>query len=554
MKFFVIFLLFCSNLPGQDLFVHLPAKITLHVEEQDAFEGNKLPLYIIVDHMKGDSVDIHSFRMNDQLVDVTLISSSVAGKANTISAENPKVLYTSRYKMFLPPRSSGIYTIGPLEARVGNVLVQSTPISIHIKEAVVTQSFTLESILEASSLYPGQKVHVTYLLSFPGSIQIVKEILPLLDLEGFLPLGSSRVQDFFLQDGRYQEKIEREFRASHPGSFTFGPSFIEGLRIVEREGKKILLPPLLRAKEEGKSLLVLPFPEKGKPSFFTGAIGAFTWRGRIIGSNRVTVEDTIEVEWRVSGRGDIDTVLFPSFEEDELFASRFVMTGQPREIKEDQATKSFRVFLRPKNVQVKEVPSFQFASFDPIIKEYVVSVPAPLALGVEEVPEDKKGRTVFSSTSLPTLLYDPLLYTSSEDIFSFSLERLWISFCVLLISAVLEQRSFSRKKTDRSKKAQDLFYKAYVKRGSTQEGLRLLREALLLRMYETGLIEKKDIALSELSQDGLVGQVRSILQSIDAHLYGNFSEKPPVAAIWKEASSIYHQMKQLKDKAYEYTF
>ena len=50
--------------------VHLPPKISLSIPEGVCVEGREIPLYIVVDHMPQDEIDVNSFMLNDSALKV----------------------------------------------------------------------------------------------------------------------------------------------------------------------------------------------------------------------------------------------------------------------------------------------------------------------------------------------------------------------------------------------------------------------------------------------------------------------------------------------------
>lgn len=544
------FFTFLKGEAPEDLFVHIPPKISLKVEELGAFEGKPIPLDITVLHLNEDVVDPSSFLLDDKPLSVKLISTVAVGPSSLFKGNEPNTLYVSRYKTLLDPRPAGVYTLGPLMVTLSGVVYQSGSVVFNVEEAVISKKFTLSSRIDApSSLYPGQKIGVTYFISFQDRVQILNEKLPLIELEGFSPLGAAVSTIASSEDDQFVETIHREFRSTRSGTFVFDPSVIEGMKYVVQGTEHVVIPPLMRAKEAGKELTVLPFPDTDKPSFFNGAIGSFTWRGRIIGSNKVEVEGFIEVEWRVTGRGDMDTVTLPSLNSDPLFSSRFLIEGEPKETREDEATKSFRVFLRPKAKDVKEVPSFWFASFDPSSKNYITSLTQPLPLEVVERAKEGPEESKRKNTSFVSLPFDPLLVKNISEESPLTLGMVWcVSFSLLVVGFVEQQLVEKRLLIKKMRKSRDLFFEAFAKRTKKKEGLTLLEEALLLRMFEIGLIQHKEQSVGSLSDDGLVGEVKRTIQDIDMHLYGRQGDMQPVQKIWEDAALLFQAMKSMKER------
>lgn len=527
--------------------LHLPPKVSLRVEQENCFEGQPIVVTVTIDHMQSDEVDMSSFRIENEPLKVQQLGMrAVVGGNSEPRAED--MFVTTQYTTSLSPRSAGIYVVGPLDVRIGGASFRSNAITINVLESVITRQFTISSLIEAPrTIYPGQKITIIYTLLFPNSIQILREELPLLDLSGFIPLSSPQVVDRVVRSDLFEEKITRDFRAVYPGDFSFGSSIIEGMKYVDRGDTRDLIPPLLTAREEGKKIVVTAFPEKGKPSFFDGALGSFVWRGRILGSNQVKLDSPIEVEWRVTGRGDIDTIRFPTLSDSTVFASRFLIDGALREVRVDESTKTFSLTLRPKMVGIRQVPGFQFASFDPVTKEYISVACPPLALGVEELKagEETIERPVEASSHF-LLPYDPILGQCVDADLPLSLGTVWIfSLFFVVVGAIEKYYVSSLRQKTHVRKSQNVYYKAFAKRSQPKVSLRLLKEAFLLRLVEVGLIEDDMMATKGLSSRGVTGEVKRIIEMIDENLFGKGESSP--SSIWKEASLVYHTLKSLPE-------
>ena len=545
---FCLILLACSFLL-LSFSLRLPPKVVLHVEQTESFEGKPIPLVITVDHMQGDTVKLDSFRLLGQKLTVEKLGTKVIGANFEGPSTTPdqEAFVEERFRTTLSPRKAGIYDIGPIVLSIGGRDFQSNTITINVLEAVVTKDFTVQSTIQAPRvLYPGQKIQVVYQLRFKDEVQLLTEKLPLLDLEGFTPLSSPVVSDRSLGNGLFEERIEREFRAVEPGEFHVDPSSIEGMKYVEQNGAKVLVPPLMISKEAGRTIVVMPFPEKNRPPFFDGALGSFLWRGRILGESTVQEKGYLEVEWRVTGRGDIDTVRLPPIQNDPLFSNRFLFEGEPKETKESESSKVYRVYIRPKRAGIKEIPSFSFASFDPVVKEYIVTMTKPLLLEVKEGGE-RQEETLFVQKYSRLLPYDPVLAKNISSDWPFCLEEvygIYLGFCLI---GFLEKRFFdTKRKKGKPLNSRELYYKAYVKRRQPLVGGKLLKEALLTRLVEVGLIDSKEVRVEELSDRGVVGEVKGVVRAIDEYLFDKV-HKEPFDAIWKEAVMVYHTMKSMKE-------
>lgn len=129
---------------------------------------------------------------------------------------------------------------------------------------------------------------------------------------------------------------------------------------------------------------ILPFPSKGKPRNFKGAVGNFNFDVEVTPSV-VKVGDPITLKMTISGYGNLDTVTAPEVKVSDKF-----------KIYEPQVTKKgnrkiYEQILIPKTTEVKEVPKVSFSFFNPIKKQYETDTEGPFKIKVEEQPESSQG-------------------------------------------------------------------------------------------------------------------------------------------------------------------
>jgi len=147
------------------------------------------------------------------------------------------------------------------------------------------------------------------------------------------------------------------------------------------------------------------------------------------------------------------------------------------------------------------------------------------------------------------LPFDPLLFKNVSDESPLTLNMVWYGFLTLILVGFVEKKMIeSRLLLQQSRKGRDLFYEAFAKRTKRQEGLKLLKEALLLRLFETALIQNKEQSAQKLSNEGLVGEVKRAIQDIDMHLYGKHEQLQPIQKIWEEAALLFQAMKSMKER------
>lgn len=128
---------------------------------------------------------------------------------------------------------------------------------------------------------------------------------------------------------------------------------------------------------EAVAVEVLPLPTQNRPANFTGAIGNFTVVASA-GPTNLTVGDPITVRVQVSGQGVFDSVTLPLPDTWRDFKA------YPPTVKLEtddsfglHGSKTFEQIVSPQNADVRELPAFSFAFFNPEDGRYhVLTEPA----------------------------------------------------------------------------------------------------------------------------------------------------------------------------------
>jgi len=153
-----------------------------------------------------------------------------------------------------------------------------------------------------------------------------------------------------------------------------------------------------------QTLTVLPLPEAGKPISFSGAVGSYKMEVSA-GPTNVGVGDPITIRVQVSGRGALDAFTLP----DQAAWKEF--KTYPPTVKTEtegdlalQGKKSFEQIVVPQNTEIKELPPFDFAFFNPDTRRYETlhqaalpivvhptgATPAPTIAAGRSAPETQK--------------------------------------------------------------------------------------------------------------------------------------------------------------------
>ena len=123
-----------------------------------------------------------------------------------------------------------------MSATVGTFPYSSSTITLNVRAAVTSNDFRLNRKGRRSSeSSPGQLVNFQYQIFFNGSMQLLREDLPLLNVQGFVALGSPTITTETSGQGSVQT-ITQAARATAPGTTETGPSLIEGMSVDASSG------------------------------------------------------------------------------------------------------------------------------------------------------------------------------------------------------------------------------------------------------------------------------------------------------------------------------
>ena len=529
--------------------VNLPPKISLKVPEEISVEGRQIPLYVIIDHTGKDSIDINSFQIDGKTLTVERIEKkNIAPESLYKGDDSDEELLVSTYRASLPQKKAGVYVIGPVTVAVGGIPYSSSTITLQVQGAVVSNDFRLEATIHSPpKIFPGQTVVFEYDIFFKGSMQLLLEDLPLLNVQGFLNVGSPEITTSVVSDGNVQT-IKQRAKAISPGAYEVGVSTIEGMVVDSSSGSVRSVPPLYRSQVPSRNITIASFPVDGKPPIFDGALGSFEWRGRILGDETVPIGEPVRIEYRVSGQGELSTVQFPSYDRLAGLSESFWTDSNPPLGEVGEGTVQFLVVLRPKRLGEVEVPGFFAASFDPFSGQYVTDSVAPIKLIVEgskETEAELIKKAPVSGQGLRPFELD------SSTVSVRTLSSIWI-VVALIFALVLGMaqyflwRYWRQRQENTQVTSRDLFIKAVMNRSSREKGLGLLRQALYVRLFELGLTPTTLDTPEAIVGEGVAAEVKTLIQQIDRQLYRKDEATSSIQEIYDEASALQYRMKQME--------
>lgn len=541
--------------------------ITSAIDEYSAVENQPLKGTITVTHDLSDKVDTSSFLLDKKPLKVEFTQDV------KISSSSPIVI--SYYSFEIPPQPPGLYVLPEVSVKIEGNSYRSVMSSYQVKAAgesrtsppsqppptqpaqpsppanapitpstpkptPVTPILRLEASVEGNKpIYPGQKAKFVYRFFFNTSIDLTKEVLPLLDAEGFIKDGDKESKDY-TQNNLTVSEVSQAVIAGKPGDYPFGPSTIEGYDYSkDSKGKPVYTSSKLTAEAPAMTVTVAPFPNKGKPVSFNGAVGDFQLKTSILSPSDLTVGDEITLSIDISGKGDLNAVKLPDIFSQPGFSGFFRMSDLPPvgTIKGD--VKNYVVHMRPLTEAVKEIPSIELSFLDPTTSSYqaVHSKPIPItvketqSVPVKSLDQQQKAPAIPEKGYHPSPIEIQSIFTlSSKDLYNLILGTWWalgiIPFGIALLIYQRTVRDFLEKmqKEVKVKSSNDLLKEALQQPKGSSKYFELLNNALKLRLVENGLTPAADIPNDKIPKEGLPGEVRSFLNEIDENRFAGEKE------------------------------
>lgn len=531
-QLFIIGLLFL--LPLYAIAPNVPPQVSVKVAS--AMENEPISGEIAIVHLPSEIVDESSFKIADLPLPVTHLGDGFSqGEV------------VSRYGFRLAGKPRGLYLLPEIRVQVGSNSLSAPQVTFEVIAGQASNELLLEAKASATGpVYPGQKVTFQYLIYFRNPIQLTKEVLPLLSVPGFRTIGAPKIETVPQGDVTVQV-ISQIAAAETPGTYNSGPSLIQGyIYSQDDNGNRTTASQLLQAQAPSVQVTVQPFPEENRPASFNGALGNFYWRVTPVGSTNVQVGDKISLQVSVTGSGDFDTVVFPDLGRQPGFKSSFLLSDIPPVGETKEAEKVFVVDLRPLTTQVKTVPAIEFSSFDSISKNYVIRKSDPIAITVRPGAGGQQNAGGKNPLVAPIDIIGSVRLSYSELQASHFQDILLVYAAIFLFAVLAAEKMLhmlAEKSKNKPRSSRDILLEAFKNKANPDECCRLIRKALLQRLFEVEITSKELDSPEELATTGIEGEIRSLLMSIEQKRFMGLQTHMEIGGIIDEASQLFYRLK-----------
>lgn len=488
---------------------------------------------ITITHNKEEQIDPHSFVMEGKHLE----TSFVKDVKMSVSSDT----FVSIYSFQLPAKDKGLYVLPSISMKIGGQTYTTTPAAYEVQEKTAVPAatsaqpltpiiFRLEASVQGPSvLYPGERTKLLYRISYNRSIDLTHSVLPMVHPAHFQKVGDVHIRDYQLQDVTVQD-LTQEVEASEVGTFSFGPSWIEGYAYSMKTGQKVYDPTLLKSEAPIVTVEVKPFFLPNQPASFTGALGKIQVESSLISSNTAVVGDSLQLQVKIQGINNLTEFHLPLLQCEPGFSGFFQTGDLPPLAEVKESKKIFDVELRPLTALINQIPSIEVSSFDSSTGKYVIQSTNPIPLTIQAHPLE-----ISSTSSLPLFnqflssdkwsvpLLAPLEIEEHEvpriKITHSWLKGNWMLWMISIGTALLLLQKYWHKQWEQRPKPQippsEKLFKQAFKRGN----LHLLEQAFWHRLWEKRIIPQDTFDLDKLRSEERFTPLHTFLFQLQALQY-----------------------------------
>ncbi len=400
MKKFAGFLMFLSLLiPGVQA-VGAEVSVMLNLDHQEAVPADSIQLQVRVSGVRqSDAPPV--------IEGLEPFHVTKGGSASRVEILNGRYHSGVDYTYYLQPKKKGVFRVGPAKIKVGGKTFRSNVATLKVKAGGDASGSEkgpvfLTATLESQKGYVEQQIPYILKLYLRTNVSDISLDLPETDDLTFRQLEKPKESQAVYQGVSYRVlEVSYGVMPLKAGSFRIPPARM-GLTVYSaRKGTRRSLfdDPFfggalrsgrpMTVSSEPLALEVLPFPEKDKPSGFSGLVGQFKIEDSL--SDRETrVGDSVTLTLRLFGNGNVNRLPdleMPALDHLKIYADEPVfqtragahgLTG----------SKTMKWALVPDAEGNYTIPPFTLHYFDPQTEAYGSQRTQPLVLKV--LPGEKE--------------------------------------------------------------------------------------------------------------------------------------------------------------------
>ena len=397
-------------------------QVDAEVQWDSIYANSPYTVTLSITHNSGDKIDPSSFTANNKKINPVFLKSVL------MTAGSP--LEISMYTIEMPGLDQGLQMLPTFSVKINNQVYSSVPTGFQVQGSPpkgapssprkqnnpLTSTSDLQPALKLQAvftgtnpLYPGQRFYLGYRYLFNASVDLTEEKLPLLEAKGFKKIGDKEIENGVLQGSSVTQVVQR-VESDRDGTYTFPASQITGYAYkLDSKGQKQYDKTPLTSSLPPFEIQVIPFPTKGKPASFQGAVGNYDFQVALMSPNNVSVGDKIQLLLTVTGNGELEQLLPPDLCCQPGFSGFFKLSDIPPVTKVLGDKKTFLIDLFAINAEVTSIPPIEFSFFNPTAKMYEKKTSAPIPLNLSQ-----GSSPIQRSAAIPATSSEPPSFSSES--------------------------------------------------------------------------------------------------------------------------------------------
>ena len=330
------------------------------------------------------------------------------GSASRVEIVNGRYHSGVDYTYYLQPKKKGVFRVGPAAIKVDGKTSRSNVATLKVATGGGDASGSekgpvfLTATLGSQRGYVEQQIPYTLKLYLRANVSDISLDLPETDDLTFRQLEKPKESQAVYHGVSYRIlEVSYGVMPLKAGRFHIPPARM-GLTVYnprQRTPRSLFDDPFfggglrsgrpMTVSSEPLALEVLPFPEKGKPSHFSGLVGQFVIEDSL-SEREIRAGDSVTLTLRLAGNGNVNRLpdlKMPSLDHLKIYADEPVFETRAG-ASGLSGSKTMKWALVPDTEGPYTIPPFTIHYFDPKAEVYKSQTTEPLALRV--LPGEKE--------------------------------------------------------------------------------------------------------------------------------------------------------------------
>jgi hypothetical protein len=367
--------------------------VTLNLDRQEAALADSIELQVRVSGTRSSDAPpliegLKSFHVTQ------------GGSASRVEIINGRYNSFVDYTYYLQPKEKGVFRVGPAAVKVEGKTVHSNAATLKVVtggdgSGSRTEAVFLTAALGSKKAYVEQQVPYTLKLYLRSNVSDISLDLPEASEFTFRQLGKPKEYQAVYEGASYRVlEVSYGVMSLKTGRYRIPPARM-GLTVYSqrrRTPRGLFDDPFFGGLRSGRPLTVsseplaievLPFPQKGKPSDFSGLVGRFSIEASLSG-DKVHVGDSVTLTVHLRGTGNVSRLPdlkmpalghLKTYADEPVFQTRAGAEGL-------SGSKTMKWALVPDVAGDYTIPPFTVSYFDPKTETYVTRKTEPLSFRV----------------------------------------------------------------------------------------------------------------------------------------------------------------------------